>query len=188
MSDRSCSGTFMWNGKDLATHYNPGDYEAEDRLWATEQKIAVLFKAERIPLSDHVLLHEMGHWLAAPSYLRDLPEWGLDIVLGSEVFCANGGYHLNPEEKYLRGVVDAKEASTQEYIAYLLEHTWCAHYRVAFNYLGWLEHYSPDFKGYWDTGLWRDNRGYVIPQVRELLTKAENKTLDWLLNGPTVGR
>lgn len=103
VSSRVCGGDPIfqpvWNGQDLALYWLKAEYNNDDQVISTEN----------IPLSDHDLLHEIAHWIAAAPEQRDLPEYGLGPI-------AFQTYHIDN----IPSVVDSEESSVQEHLCWLL--------------------------------------------------------------------
>lgn len=88
-----------------------------------------------MPMSDHDIIHEIGHYAAAAPEQRDLPEYGLGSADGSH------------GQRYSPYVVDLKEAEIQECTAQLLSIYWgrkydlCPYFSDAPNYAtSWNEY------------------------------------------------
>jgi hypothetical protein len=103
LSERACGGDDLnqpvWNGHNLATLHCLAEYDDDEQIINREYR----------DLSDHDLLHEIGHWIIAAPEQRDLPEYGL----GALAFTTYHFYHSCPE------VVDHREAQVQEMMTQL---------------------------------------------------------------------
>lgn len=110
LSSRSCSNGWMWNGRDLATNQGAGWEDTEE--WDPLR-----------PLPDEWLAHEIGHWVAAEDYQRDLPEYGLGLVI---TFMCQGGLSVQEQEWLVNGVVDEQESLVQECAADILGIFFCS--------------------------------------------------------------
>lgn len=192
LSDRSCTGNHMWDGRTLATRWNPTDYKAEEEWY--QNNPCGLFNLEDFllpsqPVEADLLLHEIGHHLAAPEYCRDLPEWGLMPVLGSLKYMANSGFHRlsrSEQEHYTNhhanGVVDKSEQADSEAFAFLFGLTMCHTHGVQLRTTSdfWLRLYSPGVKLRHESGYYQ-NRSHVVERVRAVLNPAEAEVMDRLI-------
>lgn len=68
IEERNATGSYIWNGKTIANHYNKwNDWDG-------------LFKKEYFP--DEQLAHEIAHWIVAKPWQRELPEYGMNSLTG----------------------------------------------------------------------------------------------------------
>lgn len=109
--DRNASETWIFDGTSIATYYN---WRGDDEL---------------VHFSDHDLLHEIAHWIAAKPEQRDLPEYGLALGIASEVRAMGPKGLLWDDEGCKRimwtlnlmdGLVDREEQDIQEFLAQLI--------------------------------------------------------------------
>jgi hypothetical protein len=70
-----------------------------------------------IPLSDHDVIHEVAHFVAAAPEQRDLPEFGL-------------GYTCTYGQAFVWDVVDRPEAEIQEMMAQMISIYWGRKYNL----------------------------------------------------------
>lgn len=189
LSDRSCTGNHMWDGKTLATRWNPTDYKAEEDWY--QKNPCGLFNLEDFflpsqPVEADLLLHDIGHHLFAPEYCRDLPEWGLAPVLGGDKYLANGGYHkLTSQEQerfsqlHYDGVVDHAEQTDSEAFAYLFGITMSCAYGVArqVTALSWLALYKPHVTQISGSNHKYENRLHMIRKVAAFLNEDEKRVM-----------
>lgn len=117
VSDRVCGGVPVlqpvWNGSDLATQWVKTCWD--------DQGGEEIYSTTNIPLSDHDLLHEIAHWVAAAPEQRDLPEYGLGAI-------AFQTYHIG--EVALPDVVGGEEGCIQEMLCWLLCCYWGTKYQI----------------------------------------------------------
>lgn len=136
LSSRSCSGSFLWDGKTLATHWQRWDNNWSDHIWETEHRVAERFLSNLIPIPDDSICHDMGHFLVSHDWCRDLPEFGLNWAVGAVEYGANGGVHLWSKQQYtdaqwlkaqstMDGLLGDEEQNHQEHLAYLLGLVFC---------------------------------------------------------------
>lgn len=115
LSSRVCGGFDLnqpcWNGEDLATRW----LDVTGYIWSEPTACAA------VPMSDHDILHEIGHWVAAAPEQRDLPEYGLGALVFSTFHFAD----KCPE------VVDEDEGRTQEFLTWLLCIYWGKKYNLS---------------------------------------------------------
>jgi hypothetical protein len=98
--ERCASDSQVFDGESIASYYRINNYDDNyDQVIGTELRW----------MTDHDLLHEIGHWIAAPTEQRDLPEFGLFPLL-YEKGC---DYSRLPPT----GVVDSDEGTVQEFFA-----------------------------------------------------------------------
>lgn len=123
IANRSATNNHIFDGKTIATYGG----------WPQRQTF-----------SDHDLLHEIGHFVAASPEQRDLPEYGLgSVVDAGELYCTN--------------VVDWEEGDTQEYMTQFLSVFWGMTYNISPH----LSEGTPE--GYADT--WEH---YLHNKIREV--------------------
>lgn len=183
LSLRSASGGYMWNGKDLAIHYQrwSDDCLCANCIDAAQQLPLEPFRAWTTPvlcpkmhrIADHDLIHDIGHFIVAPEWARDLPEWGLGTA--ATEYNVNGGYHLmvgkysdTSLEYIFDGLFPEEEANRQEAIANLIGYilmqdcgikppvsyrkTWVEYYRAG-NERQWVLDVLPQYGFSTDAGV-----------------------------------
>ncbi len=65
IENRSCSGSYIWDGKSIANHYHTYDRLTDDASFM------------KVNFTDWQLSHEIAHWIAAYPQFRHLPEYGM---------------------------------------------------------------------------------------------------------------
>lgn len=120
LSSRSVSGDYLWDGKTLGLSYQEWDDEWNDQgeNWRSPR-----FLPELLTIPGFDVLHDIAHYVVAPVWARDLPEFGL-WVTGE--FGANGGYHLKRiGAESMDGLFNLDEQNRQEQLAYLMGIYFC---------------------------------------------------------------
>ncbi len=117
LSERDAHASYAFDGQTIATHKRR---YLDDDLY------------EIVPLTDHDILHELGHWVMAEECQRDLPEFGLALGVAIAAYGPPGGEFLdlygnirsNVYQGAFEGVVDKGEQDIQEQGAQLLSSYW----------------------------------------------------------------
>lgn len=124
IEDRDATKSWIFDGKSIATYYtNPHKMSRSVRF------------------TDHDILHEIGHYVAAKPEQKDLPEYGLSPgIVVPYVFGGPGGPFMDEDfnfiyhqatKYYEEGVVDDSEQETQEQMAQLLSCVWGKQYGLS---------------------------------------------------------
>lgn len=115
MSDRCVFDNFIWDGSTLGT-VGCAEYDADG-----EQMLA----CEKI--SSSLALHELGHWLIAEPWQRELPEYGMaffPIFGGNRLPDQYQGWvqklDWERQNAFWGGLMDKAEQEYQEHLADLL--------------------------------------------------------------------
>ena len=119
--------------------------------------------------TDHHILHEIAHFVAASESQRDLPEYGL----GTVVYGTPLGGQDRWSYKSIPAVVDSKESAIQECMAQLLCVFWGKRYGISdylpelMNTQGWDEYLSYKI-GEWSQVRDSEPMWIAIARVRAL--------------------
>lgn len=117
LRDRSATDSFVFDGESIATHWHHQEWDDDCKK--------VLFR-ERMEMSDHDLLHEIGHFVAAAPEQRDLPEYGMMPIAHLYDYDAS----MLPAD----GVVDVPEMNIQEHMAQMLCVMWGNRYGLSIEF------------------------------------------------------
>lgn len=117
----------LYNGKDLATRVQRWkiQYTGNDE-WDHLEERSIQTVVES--MTDHEIMHDIGHYVAASAEQKDLPEFGL----GTTIY----GKSLNDEndsdwgKMAVPAVVEEQEGRIQEYMATLLSIKWGRQYGI----------------------------------------------------------
>lgn len=133
--ERDSWETWMFDGRTLANHRCVTDCFDENGQITTPFSTRIYYEYT-------ALLHELGHFLAAASDQRDLPEFGLMMgresgygygPYGGEFRNLDGTLRYSPGNLIFRtmgGLVDSPEDHIQEKIAQLLTIYWAGKYNI----------------------------------------------------------
>lgn len=107
LSSRSCTDSYFYDGKTIATTYRKD--------------------GQLLPIPDFNIIHNIGHWVVAETWHRDLPEFGMCL---SFEFGATGGLNLDQQEQAADGLLDIGEQNHLEAMAYFLGYNLCLLARI----------------------------------------------------------
>lgn len=154
--NRSVSGDFVWNGKNLGLYWQKWQDDGCDtckmqvrlnsiRIKNYYEYTPALCSHSRLDLTPDEILHEVGHYIVSPDWVRDLPEYGLNVLPGE--YNANGGYHLHKDDSRMEGLFDDAEQNRYEAMANLVGYVLMARLgiRPPVDYTNqWVPTYKPD--------------------------------------------
>lgn len=113
LADRNANDSWVWDGQTLATWSKYSSYDG--------------IEERKRDFTDTWLLHEMGHWIVAKPWQRDLPEYGLawgvapnaSEAYGPKDHYKNADGSLNDAAMTLAGglILDKEEENNCEYFA-----------------------------------------------------------------------
>lgn len=93
VSDRSCTGSYMWDGRTIALYRSDSEVEG------------------KTPLHPADVVHEIAHFLVADPVEREFPDWGCNLF---GFFGASGGYVYYREPEKFEGVLTKEEQQWRE--------------------------------------------------------------------------
>lgn len=158
LSQRSCTGDYLWNGESLATRFH---------IW--ENKAANWRKY--FPINDFQMCHELAHWLMADADQQNLPEYGM-AILGD--FGTTGGFSPEDFDKNRSGFLPEKEQDYLESLSYLLGYEFALACQVPIPYESKFQvsiYYLNRNEKEKLPGLLNDleNRGFTLTELEKIL-------------------
>jgi hypothetical protein len=112
----------IYNGKDLATRVQNWECVYDD-----DDNVKEVIKTKVVDQLDHMLLHDIAHYVVAKEEQKDLPEFGL----GSPVYGEPLGSDFQRTIDCVPSVVELGESDIQEYMAQLLSIMWGKEYGIS---------------------------------------------------------
>lgn len=116
ISKRSCTYSYVWNGKSLATTWSEtfrSSYQ-QGKGWGNHSISS--------PVAEHFLLFQLGHFLVAEDWQRDLPEFGMPLYLQ---YKCTGGMSVKDQQMMRKGMMDKSDQDVKRFQAFLLGYEFC---------------------------------------------------------------